>query len=387
MSDAPIAVAELARRIAGVVEDAEGLAALRVRGELSGVKRAASGHLYFTLKDEGAQIPCTMWSAQARRLRFSPEDGLAVIARGDVRYWKEAGKLQLTVADLAPDGEGAAAAALDALRRRLAAEGLFDDARKRPLPAFPRLVGVVTSRSGAVLHDLAVTLGRRAPSVRVLLVPVRVQGDGAADEVAAAIARLNALPDARRPDVLVVARGGGSAEDLAAFNEEAVVRALAASAIPTVSAVGHESDVTLADAAADVRAATPTAAAELVTADLLAAREQLDAWQERMAATMRLRVRHGHERLDALLRRGALAEPDRALAGKRQQLDELAGLLHSLSPLATLARGYAVARRPDGTVLVRAADARAGDALTVALADGEVDARVTGVRAKKEEPS
>lgn len=387
MSDAPIAVAELARRIAGVVEDAGGLAALRVRGELSGVKRAASGHLYFTLKDEGAQIPCTMWSAQARRLRFSPEDGLAVIARGDVRYWKEGGKLQLTVADLAPDGEGAAAAALDALRRRLAAEGLFDDARKRALPAFPRLVGVVTSRSGAVLHDLAVTLGRRAPSVRVLLVPVRVQGDGAADEVAAAIARLNALPDARRPDVLVVARGGGSAEDLAAFNEEAVVRALAASAIPTVSAVGHESDVTLADAAADVRAATPTAAAELVTADLLAAREQLDAWQERMAATMRLRVRHGHERLDALLRRGALAEPDRALAGKRQQLDELAGLLHSLSPLATLARGYAVARRPDGTVLVRAADARAGDALTVALADGEVDARVTGVRAKKEEPS
>lgn len=379
-----VGVGALARRIEEALDD-ESLRNVHVRGEISGLKRGPSGHLYFSLKDDEAVVSCVAWASAARQFRFAPADGQRVVARGNVEFWAEGGRLQFYVSGLALDGEGAAAAALEALRKRLSAEGLFEESRKRQLPPFPRLVGVVTSRGGAVLHDLAREIGRRAPSVRVLLLSVRVQGEGAAQEVAAAIARASSLDPARRPDVLVVARGGGSAEDLAAFNEESVVRAVAACSIPTVSAVGHESDVTLCDHAADVRAATPSAAAEIVTAGLVEAGAALLDSEERMASTLRQRLRHASDRLAGLVDRGPLSEPDRALAGKRQRLDELAGLLHSLSPLAVLGRGYAVARRADGTVLASAAGARVGEDLALVLPDGEVDAKVTSIRRKVQE--
>lgn len=297
---------------------------MRVRGELSGVKRAASGHVYLCLKDEGARLDGVMWRGTAQRLAFVPEDGIEVIATGKLTTYPGRSNYQIVIERMEIAGEGALLALLAKTRARLEAEGLFDRARKRALPFVPRRIGVVTSPTGAVIRDILHRLADRFPS-HVLVWPVLVQGQGAAEQVANAVRGFSAMPEGQRPDLVIVARGGGSIEDLWAFNEEIVVRAIADSAVPVISAVGHETDTTLADFAADLRAPTPTAAAEIA----VPVREELAAQLAELALRKRkcaLRpVALGRERLEARAQR--LPRPEALLAAKTQQLDELSDRL------------------------------------------------------------
>lgn len=312
-----LSVSELSSALKRTIEGA--FDHVRVRGEISGFKRVASGHCYFTLKDDAACIDAVIWRGQAATVRFVPEDGIEVIATGKLTTYPARSRYQVVVERLELAGQGALMALLDKRRRALAAEGLFDEARKRPLRFAPRVIGVVSSPTGAVIRDILHRLADRFPT-HVLLWPVPVQGEGAADKIAAAVAGFNAL--AEKPDLLIVARGGGSIEDLWAFNEEAVVRAVAGSAIPIISAVGHETDTTLCDFAADRRAPTPTAAAEMavpVRSELLAQVRQYGQRAERCAT--RTLERSG-ERLQALLRHWPAREA--LLAPQQQRLDELA---------------------------------------------------------------
>lgn len=353
-----LSVSELSFALKRTVEGA--FDHVRVRGEISGFKRVASGHCYFTLKDESANIDAVIWRGQAAALRFRPEDGIEVIATGRLTTYPARSRYQIVVERLELAGQGALMALLDKRRQALAAEGLFDEARKRPLPFAPLTIGVVTSPTGAVIRDILHRLEDRFP-VRVILWPVPVQGEGAAEKVAAAVRGFNALPTP--PDLLIVARGGGSIEDLWAFNEEVVVRAVAASAIPTISAVGHETDTTLCDFAADRRAPTPTAAAELavpVRAELMAQVRELGARAERCAR--RTQERAG-EQLQALLRHWPAKED--LLAPQRQRLDDLGERLpRALRGRLDRARGElghaAGALRP---VLLRSAQERAQERL------------------------
>ncbi|BCX18160.1 MAG: exodeoxyribonuclease 7 large subunit [Geminicoccaceae bacterium] len=329
-----LSVSELAFALKRTVEQAFGL--VRVRGELSGFKRHASGHLYFSIKDEKAVLDCVAWRSSLPKLTFEPEDGLEVVCTGRLTTYPGRSKYQLVVERMEPAGVGALMALLEERKRKLAAEGLFDAARKRPLPFLPRVVGVVTSPTGAVIRDILHRLAERFP-VRVILWPVAVQGEGAAEQVAAAIRGFSRLPEGGpvpRPDVVIVARGGGSIEDLWAFNEEIVVWAAAASTIPLISAVGHETDTTLIDLAADRRAPTPTAAAEMavpVRADLLA---RLSTQAHRLESAILRELRGRRERLEGL-RRG-LPEPRRLLATAAQRLDDLAERLELRSPEAVV---------------------------------------------------
>jgi exodeoxyribonuclease VII large subunit len=315
-------VSELSAALKRTLEDSYGY--VRVRGEISGFKRHSSGHCYFALKDDAACLDAVCWRATAQRLSFKPEDGLEVVATGRITTYPSRSRYQLVVDRLAPAGGGALMALLEERRRKLAAEGLFDAARKRPLPYLPEVIGIVTSPTGAVIRDILHRLGERFPR-RVLLWPVAVQGEFAAEQVAAAIAGFNALPGAGvapRPDVLIVARGGGSLEDLWAFNEEVVVRAAAASRIPLISAVGHETDTTLIDHAADRRAPTPSAAAEFavpVRAELAHRLAQLD---HRMFHGMRRELDQLAQRLVGLAR--GLPDPLGLLGQAAQRLDDLA---------------------------------------------------------------
>jgi exodeoxyribonuclease VII large subunit len=311
-----LSVSELSAALKRSVED--GFGHVRVRGEISGFKRVASGHCYFTLKDEGACIDAVIWRGQAGALRFQPEDGIEVIATGKLTTYPARSRYQIVVERLELAGQGALMALLDKRRQALAAEGLFDAARKRRLPFAPRVIGVVTSPTGAVIRDILHRLEDRFPT-HVVLWPVPVQGEGAADRVAAAIHGFNAMP--APPDLLIVARGGGSIEDLWAFNEEAVVRAVAGSRIPIISAVGHETDTTLCDFAADVRAPTPTAAAEIavpVRAELLASVGEFGA---RAGLSARRTLERSSEQVQALLRHWP--ERDALLAPQQQRLDDL----------------------------------------------------------------
>ena len=315
---APFTVSELSGALKRTVESAFGH--VRVRGEISGFKRHASGHCYLTLKDDRACMDGVIWKGCAGMLRFRPEDGIEVVATGKLTTFPGRSKYQLVIDALELAGQGALMALLDRRRRALAAEGLFDAGGKRRLPFLPARIGVVTSPTGAVIRDILHRLADRCPT-QVLVWPVAVQGDAAAGQVAAAVTGFNAMPTTTRPDLIIVARGGGSIEDLWAFNEEVVVRAIAGSAIPTISAVGHETDTTLADHAADVRAPTPTAAAEIavpVRAELLAQVRELSARTGRC-------VRRAHERAGEQLAASArrLPEPAGLLGPQRQRLDEL----------------------------------------------------------------
>ena len=409
-----LSVSELSAALKRLVE--EGFGHVRVRGEISGFKRVGSGHCYFTLKDESANIDAVIWRGQAGTLKFAPEDGIEVIATGRLTTYPARSRYQIVVERLELAGQGALMALLDKRRQKLAAEGLFDADRKRRLPFAPRTIGVVTSPTGAVIRDILHRLEDRFP-VRVILWPVPVQGEGAADRIAAAIQGFNALPEP--PDLLIVARGGGSIEDLWAYNEEALVRAVAGSAIPVISAVGHETDTTLCDFAADVRAPTPTAAAEIavpVRSELLAQVRDLGARAERCA---RRTAERSAEQLAALLRHWP--EREALLAPQRQSLDDLAerlprglrgrldrargefghaagafrpGLLaaahrrarerlealwriaQAAHPERPLARGYALVKDRRGTVLTSAAGSRTAQLLTLRFHDGEVDAAV-----------
>jgi exodeoxyribonuclease VII large subunit len=369
-------------------------------GEVSNLHRASSGHLYFTLKDDGGQIRAALFRSAARRLAFDPEDGLEVLAYGDVTVYEPRGDLQIVVRRLEPRGLGALQLAFEQLRSRLEAEGLFDPQRKRPLPRLPARIGVVTSPSGAAIRDVIEVTGRRFPAAPLLIAATRVQGLGAEDEIAAALDAIGGRGDV---DLILLVRGGGSLEDLQPFNTETVARAIVRSPVPVVSGVGHEVDVTIADLAADLRAPTPSAAAEQVLPDRALLRGDLERdWRRlrRAAAALleRFSSRLGRER-DALrvlapsarlaAQRSRLEAGARALervvavqlAGWRSRLAEQAGRLESLSPLGVLARGYALVRRSrDGAIVRSAGQVARGERLAIRVAEAELEASVASAR-------
>jgi exodeoxyribonuclease VII large subunit len=442
-TDQVLSVSELTRRVAGTLE-AE-FPAVWVRGELSGLKRADSGHVYFSLKEgRDATLSCVMWRGAAGRLPFDPRDGMEVEAFGGIEVYAPRGQYQLIIRELRPAGRGALLLALEELKRRLQAEGLFDQSRKRKLPRFPGRIGLVTSPTGAAVRDLVRVLRARWPSIGLVLAPVRVQGEGAATEIAAAIQAFNRY---RGVDLLIVGRGGGSLEDLWAFNEEPVVRAIAASELPVISAVGHEVDWTLADLAADERAATPSHAAEIAVperaevARLVAALEgrmqravrqavgeqrrriealaqkygfrrirdffgltqqRIDVARQRISRAMRRLLEDVRHRLATVGGRYGLREWPQRLAeweersaalharlieaaqeaahARRRRLTAGEDRLRALSPRHVLVRGYCLARTADGTLVRGTEVLRIGERVTLEFARGEADARIEELR-------
>jgi exodeoxyribonuclease VII large subunit len=389
-----ITISELNELIKGTLESH--LDALWVQGEISNFRIPPSGHFYFTLKDEQSQISAVMFRRQGTRLRFVPGNGMAVLCHGRVSVYSVRGDLQLYVEDLEPQGQGALYVAFEQLKSKLAAEGLFASERKRSLPFLPESIGIVTSDRGAALHDMLRILRDRFTDRRVVVRPVKVQGDGAGREIAAGIADLN---QAAAVDVIIIGRGGGSLEDLWAFNEEIVARAICASQVPVVSAVGHEIDFTIADFVADHRAPTPTAAAEMVVprkADLL---EQVRAFELQLQRCMDVKLARARDYFRAWVKR--LADPGHKLRENQQRVDELSvellrrlrdrvrgckehlnqqsGRLHALSPLAVLDRGYSIAHKlPDEHIVKDAAALDAGDRLRITFAAGKALCRVEG---------
>jgi exodeoxyribonuclease VII large subunit len=297
-----------------------GYADVWVEGEISNYRPADSGHLYFTLKDEGSQLPVVMFRSAARLLKFKPDNGMQIIARGRVTIYEGRGQLQLSAEYLEPKGAGALQVAFEQLKAKLAAEGLFARERKKPIPALPKVIGVVTSPRGAAIQDILNVLRRRHESVRVLIYPAQVQGDAAASEVSAGIRYFNR---AKNVDVILVARGGGSLEDLAAFNQEGLARTIAASDIPVISAVGHETDFTICDFVADLRAPTPSAAAELVISSKQAIEDQLGSLRTRLSRATRYQLLHARQTLTALSQHGAFARMREMLGRRHQRIDEL----------------------------------------------------------------
>lgn len=368
-----IGVSQLLQAVTRTLADAPALNGVWVRGEISGFKHhAASGHWYFDLKDEGAVVACCMWAGENRRVKFTPEAGMQVLARGRVAVYPAQGRMQFYVGELQPVGKGALQLAFEQVKARLQADGLFDEARKRAIPQHPRTIGVVTSLQGAVLRDIVRTATRRNPAARILVVGSRVQGEGAAADVARGIERLNAEGSA---DVLIVGRGGGSMEDLWCFNEEVLVRAVAASRIPIISAVGHETDWSLCDLAADFRASTPTAAAERAAPDAAALLDRVAACERRMTRALADVVPTLRQDVDDRMDRAASALR-RTLDAEKELLTERVARLHALSPLGVLARGYAVVLK-DGKVVRAPADAPIGTTVEVKLHGGKLEAKVT----------
>lgn len=348
-----------------------------VAGEVTGWKRYGSGHCYFTLRDAEAQVRCVMFRADAQRLPTDPAEGMQVRALGTVTLYEKRGDFQLVVRELEGQGEGGLfRLALERLRARLDAEGLLAPERKRPLPACPGTVGVVTSPVGAVIHDILHVIGRRAPWTRVVLSPARVQGDGAAEDLARAIRLFSRGGGA---DVLIVGRGGGSAEDLWAFNQEVVARAIAECPIPVISAVGHETDVTIADLVADLRAPTPSAAAEAAVPDARVLARQLAEGGARLEAALRRKLQGARQDV-ARLRDDLVAAVRAVVDARRMRMALVAGRLEALSPLAVLRRGYAVPLSEAGRVLRRAADFLPGEAVLLRIVDATVGCRIEDVR-------
>lgn len=372
------------------------LRSLRVQGEISGFKRYTSGHLYFTLKDEEACVSCVMFRSAAETLDFRPQDGQRVTIRGSASLYPQRGQYQLYVETMQREGVGELYMRFEALKRRLTAEGLFDQAIKKEIPAYPRVIGVATSPTGAVLRDIVRVARRRDPNISILLAPTSVQGAGAADEIVHALEQLNRQGEA---DVILCGRGGGSIEDLWPFNEEIVARAIRASKIPVISCVGHETDFTIADFAADLRAPTPSAAAELAVPEAAALRAAIDGLLEGGAAAIerRLTLERAHlarlnasaalnmpsrllierretalERLTGRMTRAAQAMPQT----KRARLDGLMRALNAVNPNAVLERGYAVVRQ-NGQAVTDASALDVGDLIDVTLKGGTLGARVT----------
>ena len=419
----PISVTDLTSTIRELLET--GLGEIWVAGEISNFRAPGSGHLYFTLKDETATLSAVMFMREARRVGFALADGHAVLARGTITVYEARGQYQIQVAEIRPRGQGSLQQRFEELKRRLAAENLFALERKRPLPVFPEVIGIVTSLQGAVLQDMLQILQRRAPGISIRVRGVRVQGPGAAQEIAEAISSFSAE---KKVDLLVVARGGGSLEDLWAFKEEVVARALAACSVPTVSAVGHETDFTIADFVADLRAPTPSAAAELLTRDWTEWRQTVAKLHARLERTTRqvlgdrrrhlarlassyaLReprrvVRQWAQKLDdlgenlyaaahntiqsrqqalRLLRARLVARhPARELERRRGHLVQLAGRLRALGPQGTLDRGYALVLDPQGHPLSQAKKALEGQSVRIVLSKGMVGANLTDAQPEK----
>jgi len=388
-------VTEINRAVRTLLE--ETIPAVWVGGEVSNWTRARSGHRYFSLKDDNAQIDCVMWRHAAERLPTDPEEGTSVRAFGSLTLYEARGRYQLVVQKLEGEGaEGLWRIAFEKLRKKLEAEGLLAAERKREIPRFPETVGVVTSATGAALHDILTAIRRRAPWVRVLVRGTRVQGEGTSQEIAAA---LRTLTREGRVDVVIVGRGGGSIEDLWAFNEEPVARSIAECPVPVISAVGHEVDVTISDLVADLRAPTPSAAGEAAVPDTAALLESLRGVRPRLVRSLRGMVERRWQRADEAhdrLARGAerylaprrekvtmarkrLGREIRSVVERRRhRLVALAGQVEALSPLSTLRRGYAVPRS-DGRVLRSTSDFDVGDRFVLHVVDGEITSRVDGV--------
>jgi exodeoxyribonuclease VII large subunit len=443
-----LTVSQLSQQLAAVME--ERFPAVWVEGEVSNFKAYASGHAYFTLKDETAQLRCVLFRTRARRVRFEPRDGLHVMVFGAIEVYAQRGDYSLVVELLEPRGVGALQLAFEQLKERLAAEGLFDPARKRPLPRFPRKIGIVTSPSGAAIRDMLRVIGRRFGEIHIVLAPARVQGEGAAAEIAQGVRELNALGDV---DVIIVGRGGGSIEDLWAFNDEMLARTIIASKVPVISAVGHEVDFTIADFVADVRAATPSNAAELVVKEKRAVVESLTDLSGRLRRVMARALAAHRDRLERVAARRVLTDPGRPLRDLARRLDDArarlrqaalaaraggahrlalatrglralspvaralngrraltelagrldrgvrgaldrdrhrlgaaAGRLDSLSPLGVLGRGYSLTRTADGRIVRSWRDVAAGDAVRVLLHEGRLDCRVDATREHDDRP-
>jgi exodeoxyribonuclease VII large subunit len=441
-------VSELSRRLAAALE--ERFPTVWVEGEISNFKVYGSGHAYFTLKDEGAQLRAVLFRNRVRRIRFEPADGLHVLAFGAVEIYAQRGEYQLVVELLEPRGLGALQLAFEQLKERLGREGLFDPARKRGLPRFPRKIGIVTSPRGAALHDMLRVIGRRFGEIHVVVAPAKVQGDGAAMEVAQGIRELNALGDV---DVIIVGRGGGSLEDLASFNDEMLARTIAASKIPVISAVGHEVDYTIADFVADVRAATPSQAAELVVREKRAVAESVGELRRRLVGALSRRLEAQRDRLEAVRDRRVLTDPRRPLRELTRRLDEatarlrramtatmrhvahrvelatrdlrarnpvartrqdrrrlddltgrldralargldrrrhrlvgVAGRLDSLSPLAVLGRGYSLTLTTSGQIVRSVRQVAVGDEVAVMLHEGSLATRVIARKERDDRP-
>jgi exodeoxyribonuclease VII large subunit len=344
-----------------------------IRGEVSNVARPRSGHVYFTLKDDTASIRAVLWKSDARQLAFELTDGLAVRALGGLTVYEPRGEYQISVRQIDPEGVGALELAFRQRYQKLAAEGLFDSARKRPLPRYPRRIVIVASPTGAAVRDLLQVTGRRWRCAEVLVAPTRVQGDGADCEVVAALALANQVAGT---EIIVVARGGGSLEDLWTFNEETVARAIAGSRVPVVSAVGHEIDVTLADLAADRRALTPSEAGEICVPDSREVALHLDRLADRLRLAGQARIDDARTRLRQLSERARLAWRQRFLE-QRLRLTRIAASLEALSPLAVLSRGFSLTFRHDRDSLIRSAEeVELGQLIRTRLASGQITSRV-----------
>ena len=398
-----LTVSALNRLVRQLIEDA--LGTLWVEGEISNLARPSSGHIYFSLKDATAQVRCAMFRQSTRRLGFEPDNGLQVLVRARVGLYEPRGEYQLVVEHMEPAGAGALRQRFEALKAKLAAEGLFDPERKRPLPRVPQRIGVITSPTGAALRDVLIALRRRLPAVEVLIYPTSVQGEKAAPEIVAALARASSRAEC---DLLILTRGGGSLEDLWPFNEEIVARAIVASTIPVISGVGHETDFTIADFVADLRAPTPSQAAELAVPDGMTYLGRLAGVGASLERFLRRRLRDEQRLLDTLLHRLGRTHPGVIVRDRQQRLDEIETRLkrairqamqaivtraklierglESLSPLATLQRGYAiVCRADDGTLVTRSEQVRKGARIDVRLASGGLDATVDETRGKSKD--
>lgn len=372
--------------------------AVAVVGEVSGANAGPRGHIYFSLKDSGAALDCAVWSSTVSRLRYKPRNGDKVLAFGKLDLYAPQGRYKLVVNQVQPVGAGDIMAQLEALKQKLAAEGLFAEEHKKKLPSFPRTIGIITSATGAALQDMVRVAKTRNPRVRLIFHPAKVQGEGAAEEIAAA---LDYFSKANNVDVVVCGRGGGSMEDLWEFNREIVVRAIYSCPAPIISAVGHETDYTLADFAADVRAATPSNAMELAVPDTVELGQKLGQLAARLRQAANAKIKYNHTRLDALRRSRCMSSPAMLLTEKRQSLELLAERLAEksrgnletkrqrvvlqrerlalLDPMNLLRRGYGIARSDDGKLLRSVSGVKAGDDIMVRLSDGEINAVVRSV--------
>lgn len=393
-----LSITQINEYIRGRMDEDRLLNQVAVRGEISNYKQYPSGHHYFTLKDENAALKCVMFKANAMRLRFRPENGMKVIALGKITVFPRDGAFQLYCSAMTVDGVGDLYAAFEQLKAKLAAQGLFAPEHKKPLPKYPGTIGIITSSAGAAIHDMLRILRKRYPLTQVRLLPVRVQGAEAPGEIAAAIRYANRY---RLADLLIVGRGGGSIEDLWAFNDERVAYAIYESEIPIISAVGHEPDVTISDYVADLRAATPSNAAELAVPDQAALLQNMDSAASAMASALNRQLKAAHQRLKALAASTALSSPTGYLEQRQQALDHLksrliasqtqaiqqkrnrfiasTAKLDAMSPLKVLSRGYSIVSTENGDILRSVKQAIPDSRISVTLSDGSVSAIVTSI--------
>lgn len=399
-----LSITQINEYIRGKMDEDRLLLQLAVRGEISNYKMYPSGHHYFTLKDENAALKCVMFKTSASKLRFRPENGMKVIAMGRITVYPRDGAFQLYCSSMSMDGIGDLYAAFEQLKAKLAAQGLFAPEHKKPLPQFPKTIGIVTSSAGAAVHDMLRILKKRYPIVKVRLLPVRVQGAEAPGEIAAAIRYANHY---KLADLLIVGRGGGSIEDLWAFNDERVAYAIYASEIPVISAVGHEPDVTISDYVADLRAATPSNAAELAVPDQAALQQSMDAAASAMASALSGKLRHARQRLHVLAQSPALVSPTGYLEQRQQSLEHLksrligaqmqqiqrkkqryignTAKLDAMSPLKVLTRGYSIVSADDGTIVRSVRQTAPGREVQVMLSDGSLRATVSDIKEESDE--